>query len=658
MVEKIVGLAENLTPVALVGTGGIGKTSIALTVLHHDRIKEPFGENRRFIRCDQLPASCAHFLSQLSKVTGAGVKNPEGLNRLCPFLSSKEMLIVLDNAKSILDPQGTNAEDIYALVEELSRLETICLCITSRISTVPPDCDTLDIPPLSLGSAHDAFYRIYKNDGRPDLTDTILGQLDFHPLSITLLATVAQHNKWDADRLSREWENQRVGILHTQHNKSLAAMIEISLASPMFQELGPEARDLLRVVAFFPRGINENNLDWLFPTVSDITNILDKLCVLSLTYRSNGFVTMLAPLRDYLRSEDPRSSLLLCTAKECYFARLSAGVNPDRPGFGEARWITSEDVNVEHLLDVFTEIDANSDGVWDACANFMNHLYWHKPRLTVLGQRLERLPDDHPSKPQCLVQFSWLFESIGNSAEYKRLLVHALKLRRERGDKHQTGRTLRYLSDANRLLGLYREWIQQGKEALGIYEELGDRAEQAECLNYLAWLFYGDKQLEAAEEAASRAIQLVPDGSDQFLVCQCHRILGKVRSSNGETEMAINHFEVALGIASSFNWHDELAGIHCSLAKLFSVQDRFNQAHAHVEQVKSYAVNNAHNLGHAMRLQAGFWYQQHRLEEAKSEALRASHVYEKLGATKGLERCRALLRDIQQKETEQPSCLR
>jgi hypothetical protein len=113
---------------------------------------------------------------------------------------------------------------------------------------------------------------------------------------------------------------------------------------------------------------------------------------------------------------------------------MSVEVDPSSPGFEDTRWITSEDVNVEHLLDVFTSIDADSDDVWNACSNFMEHLCWHKPRQTVLQQKIEGLPDGRHPKPQCLFQLSRLFRSVGNRTEEKRLLVHALKLEREQQD--------------------------------------------------------------------------------------------------------------------------------------------------------------------------------------------------------------------------------
>ena len=390
LVGEIVNLAGCLTSIALIGAGGIGKTCIALAALHNDRIKKRFGEHRRFIRCDEFLATRNQFLRHLSKVIGAEIENLENLTSLRRSLSSKEMPIVLDNAESILDPERPSAREIYADVDELARSSNTCPLITSRISVIPPHCGTFEIPILSMEAARDTFRRVYKHGGWSSSIDNVLERLEFHPLSITLLATVAQQNKWSTNRLIAEWARRRTAVLAAKHSRSLAATIELSLASPMFRELGPDARKFLEAVAFFPQGINEKNTHWLFPTIPDAPRMLDEFCVLSLTYRNNGFSTMLAPLRDHLHPKDPISSLL-STAKECCFARLSGEIFPGKPGFEEARWITSEDLNLEHLLNVFTIIDGKPERVWDACAGFM-------ARLSHWDQRSRRSPTITPPR--------------------------------------------------------------------------------------------------------------------------------------------------------------------------------------------------------------------------------------------------------------------
>ena len=48
-----------------------------------------------------------------------------------------------------------------------------------------------------MKAGYDVFYRIYK-------LNEISKELDFHPLSITLLATVVRQNRWNAKRLAAE----------------------------------------------------------------------------------------------------------------------------------------------------------------------------------------------------------------------------------------------------------------------------------------------------------------------------------------------------------------------------------------------------------------------------------------------------------------------
>ena len=647
LVERVVELAENLKPTALIGTGGIGKTFIALTVLHHDRVKQRFGENRRFIRCDQFLPSRANFLARLSKVIGAGAGDPGDLTSLRPFLSSKEMFIVLDNAESILDPQGPDAQEIYSVVDELCQFETICLLITSRITTLPRGCVCLEVPTLSMEAARDIFYTINGGCQRSSVNDGLLRHIGFHPLSVALLTVAAFCNHWYRDQLAKKWDTKRAQAFQTGHNECLTATIEFTLASPKFCSLGPAARDLLGVVAFFPHGINETNIDWLFPTFSNRADIFDTSCALFLAYRSKGSVIMLAPIRDYLRPKDPQSSPLLSTTRDHYFSRLSVDVDPDKPGFGEARWIVSEDVNVEHLLDVSTSIDQESGDVWNVCYHFLRHLCWYKPRQTILRSKIEALPDGHPSKPKCLSELSRLFGQVGNYAEQFQLLTHTLDLERRSGNAPRVAQTLWYISDVNRLLGLHREGIQRADEALEILERIGDTKGQAQCLNQLAWLLFDDKQFDAAGNAASRAINLVTEEGQEYIVCQLHRILGKVSYSKGRKEEAIVHFETALGIASPPTWHDELFWIHYSLAELFGNEEEFDDANAHIELAKSHAVDDAYRQGRAMVIQANVWCLQLRLGDAKSEALHALGIYENSGAAHDAGVCRDFLQMVE-----------
>ena len=277
----------------------------------------------------------------------------------------------------------------------------------------------------------------------------------------------------------------------------------------------------------------------------------------------------------------------------------------------------------------------------------MAQLYWHKSRLVTLGPKIEALSDNHPSKADCLWDLARLFDSVGNFAERKRLLGHALELWKEQEDAFQVARTLRNLSDVNRQMDLYGEGIPLAKVASEIFERLGEVVHQAECLIILAWLLCDAEQLDAAEEAGSRAIYFLLDKGEPLWTCAGHRALGEIYQCKGETQKAVDHLEVALGIASSLNMVDQLFWIHYSLAEVFSEPGKFEDAQAHLERAEVHAVNDAYLLARAVEWQARLWDRQGRFEDARFEALRALDAFERLGATNDAKDAKQLLRQIE-----------
>ena len=90
------------------------------------------------------------------------------------------------------------------------------------------------------------------------------------------------------------------------------------------------------------------------------------------------------------------------------------------------------------------------------------------------------------------------------------------------------------MADASRQLHLRDEGVRQAKEALGIFERIGDVGKQVVLLGWtsagLALLLCNTEQLNVAEEAVFRAIQLHPKKGQELPICLSRRILADILS--------------------------------------------------------------------------------------------------------------------------------
>ena len=297
IIEDLLSLAERFASITLFGAGGIGKTAIALTLLHHARITARFCDNRHFMRCDDPVNSLDGFLEHL--FTAIGVPHLKNMEQLRSYLSSSPpCILVLDGLESILDPLVSGATEITTAIKELGRCQNLCLLATSRMDVKIPGFRRIEVPTLSADDAQDIFYSCCYL-GRSSAVDNLLAELDFHPLSIDLLASAVRENDWDEAMLLEAWNDGKTNILEATGRQSLEDNIRSILGTPTIQVLGVAVLETLEAIAAFPDGFKESKLENMFTAIAGVGEAADALCKFSLIYRQDGFVKMLSPFRIY-----------------------------------------------------------------------------------------------------------------------------------------------------------------------------------------------------------------------------------------------------------------------------------------------------------------------------------------------------------------------
>jgi predicted ATPase/DNA-binding winged helix-turn-helix (wHTH) protein len=121
VIDALAGDVGNERLVSIVGPGGIGKTSVALSVAH--RIHGQYRDGARFI--DLAPLADASLLPRaIAVAAGMGDIPEDPLPRLLGWLRDKQILVVLDSCEHIIGAAAQLAEEVLRIAPDVHILTT------------------------------------------------------------------------------------------------------------------------------------------------------------------------------------------------------------------------------------------------------------------------------------------------------------------------------------------------------------------------------------------------------------------------------------------------------------------------------------------------------------------------------------------------------
>ncbi|KAG1764263.1 hypothetical protein EV702DRAFT_110804 [Suillus placidus] len=430
LVAELTNLIVNDEHIALIGLGGMGKSSLAKAIINEPPAMEKFADRRFFVTYDGLDPSTITFETFTTRFAGAlGIElaGADPMRQISTFLRSASALVVLDNAETFEEASGSSAlGEIPPAIADIANIPGVILILTSRSRRNAPNVRwiTKDIPPLDLSSAQAMFFQIYhyasRSDAGEDIRD-LLRALEFHPLSINLLANAAQQNSWSPATLLKRWKDRHSKVLDAGKGKlqSLSDTMQLSLSSPSMQDLGEDGRRVLAIIAFLPQGLNDTLASDLLPSLPQVDIICDVLCRQSLVYRQDRFIKLLAPIRHYVRDslQAPDSTCLREICAFYYHIVDCCSEEHDR----YANIITSDHLNIEHVIAFnLAHVSDVVEETYDICWQFLWCLQRHLPRPTILSPVIFKIIENssmREPKARCLQYLGALYTTLTQLTE-------------------------------------------------------------------------------------------------------------------------------------------------------------------------------------------------------------------------------------------------
>ncbi|KAF8176115.1 hypothetical protein K438DRAFT_1770655 [Mycena galopus ATCC 62051] len=405
-------LTEQSPRMAIMGGGGMGKTSLARAVLHHPNTLAKF-ENRFFVSAEAATTSV-----QLAALIGLHVVLNPGKDLTKPvvqYFSRKVscLLLILDNLETVWEPIQSRP-DVEEFLSLLTGLEHLALMITMRGAKVHWTHPFLSpLQRLSNEAARQTFIEITDNFNQIEEMDKLLGFTDNMPLAVNIIAHLADYEGFSSV-LSR-WKTEKTALLSvgSDRQSSVDISIGLSLSSPRMTSC---SKELLRLLSILPNGLSEAELVLFNTGIPKILSCKAALQATSLVYQDNNRRwVVLMPIREYIQQISPPAESHVQSIRQHFYALM---VQYEKYcGEQQKPLVNQITLNLANLQNILQQgLHLNSQTFADTllCTLSLDRFYGatgqdHSPLLDDIQALLPHLCDQH-LETLILIEFCWSWD--------------------------------------------------------------------------------------------------------------------------------------------------------------------------------------------------------------------------------------------------------
>ncbi|THV04603.1 TPR-like protein [Dendrothele bispora CBS 962.96] len=616
---------------AILGAGGMGKTSLALHIMDSALVKDKFAEKCYFIPCE-LFEDAESLVQGLIYVMKLAIQENQSKHEILfdhLQAAQSDLLIVFDNFETPWNHDDSRI-GVKILLEKIARYEKVSLIVTMRGPDGPGDIpweklgDQSGIPTLSPALAKEAFKafagaKLLSSIDSEYQIDSLLSQLEYVPLAIRL---GAQHVKRiPLKALINMWEKDKTSILieGSVPGRLTSVSFSIDLSLQIFKIEGRTLK-LLSAISFLPDGIPfwVDNLDQMFP--GGLGFIVSTLLDSSLIYDQNGGLKMLAPVREHIHSKYPieqanidqlenfyglflknlprnemEAQPVLClhinNIDKTFKAQISSGHS--KTSFISAvkvlkRFTRFHSVSIG-LIDLILEKDNNIEKDDKVNLQLMQatNLRWMRrfqdaeAQVISVKEHLDEKGNLSQSEGDILGRCFEVLEHIYYAqAQYEKAIImnlRAQKYFKQSEDQWAQANSMRWLGDIYYMQDRDKEASEMFSEAQQLFQQIGDKLGFAECLKRLGDIY-------RTQDRYNEAIGMISDAQTQFQTFGNQLRAAECLWSLGDLYRKQKNYDEATGItlkaqkqSEEIGYRQGVANCLMTLGRIFVDQARYDE---------------------------------------------------------------------------------